>query len=79
MNNFNRKISQFSLVMTLGLVINSVGDAFSIEKFKRNEPPKVKIGLNCYSFNQPLIAKTLTVEEMSVSYTHLTLPTKRIV
>ena len=64
MNRFNCKISFFSLVMTLSLIITSAGDAYSIEKIKRNEPSKVKIGLNCYSFNQPLIAKTMTVEEM---------------
>lgn len=64
MNKFNYKNLMTSLTMVLALSIIPAGGVFSIEKFKRTEPPKVKIGLNCFSFNQPLIAKTMTVEEM---------------
>jgi len=53
-----------SLVFAFGLSILPVGNLFAIEKIKRSGPSKVKIGLNCYSFNQPLMAKTLSVEEM---------------
>jgi len=64
MNKFNYKSFMTSLTLILALAIIPAGGAFSIEKIKRTEPPKVKIGLNCFSFNQLLIAKTMTVEEM---------------
>ena len=62
MNKFRWKYFIFSLLFIC--VIFSATNVFAIEKIKRTEPSKVKIGLNCYSFNQPLIAKTMTVEEM---------------
>jgi len=62
MNKFRWKYFIFSLLFIC--VIFSATNVFAIEKIKRTEPSKVKIGLNCYSFNQPLMAKTMTVEEM---------------
>jgi len=62
MNKFRWKYFIFSLQFIC--VIFSATNVFAIEKIKRTEPSKVKIGLNCYSFNQPLMAKTMTVEEM---------------
>jgi len=53
---------KISIVLVLAVI--HAGGVFAIEKIKRTEPSKVKIGLNCYSFNQPLMAKTMTVEEM---------------
>jgi sugar phosphate isomerase/epimerase len=64
MNYFNYKKSLVTAILILVLWAIPQGSVFSIEKFKRTEPTKVKISLNCYSFNQPLVAKTLTVEEM---------------
>jgi len=62
MNKFRWKYFIFSLQFIC--VIFSATNVFAIEKIKRTVPSKVKIGLNCYSFNQPLMAKTMTVEEM---------------
>lgn len=64
MIKFNYKSFMTPLTLVLALSIIPAGGVFSIEKFKRTELPKVKIGLNCFSFNQPLTAKTITVEEM---------------
>jgi len=64
MTLFSRRSFMISLVFAFGLSILPVGNLFAIEKIKRSGPSKVKIGLNCYSFNQPLMAKTLSVEEM---------------
>ncbi len=63
MNQFNRRTLMTSLLVAFALTIVT-GNVSAIEKIKRNGPSKVKIGLNCYSFNQPLIAKTMSVEEM---------------
>jgi len=64
MNKSDYKSFLISISLAIALVVIPTGDVFSIEKIKRTEPSKVKIGLNCYSFNQPLMAKTMTVEEM---------------
>ena len=52
------------LVLFTTIFVVYSGNATAIGKFTRTEPSKVKIGLNCFSFNQPLIAKTMSVEEM---------------
>ena len=62
MNNFRLKYFIISIIFIIAIF--SAGNVIAIEKIKRTEPSKVKIGLNCYSFNQPLMAKTMTVEEM---------------
>ncbi|NEW81264.1 MAG: sugar phosphate isomerase/epimerase [Mariniphaga sp.] len=54
----------FIILLVVALVLVQAGKAIGIDKIKRTETSKVKIGLNCYSFNQPLMAKTMTVEEM---------------
>ena len=64
MNKINYESFMISLSLAIALAVIQAGNAFSIEKIKRTEPSKVKIGLNCFSFNQPLIAKTMTVEDM---------------
>jgi sugar phosphate isomerase/epimerase len=64
MNQFIHRSFRPSLLLALGLAIILANNVFAIEKFKRTQPAKVKIGLNCFSFNQPLTAKTMTVEEM---------------
>lgn len=64
MNKVNYKSFMISLSLAIVMAVIPAEGAFSIEKIKRTEPSKVKIGLNCFSFNQPLIAKTMTVEEM---------------
>ena len=62
MRHFNSRNLKISFVLVLTFIL--AGGVYAIEKIKRTEPSKVKIGLNCYSFNQPLMAKTMTVEEM---------------
>lgn len=62
MNIFRWKCFIISLLFIPAIF--SPANVIAIEKIKRTEPSKVKIGLNCYSFNQPLMAKTMTVEEM---------------
>ncbi len=62
MRQFNSKNFISSIVLVLAII--QTAEVFAIEKIKRTEPSKVKIGQNCYSFNQPLMAKTMTVEEM---------------
>ena len=56
MNKNDYKSFLISISLAIALVVIPNGDVFSIEKIKRTEPSKVKIGLNCYSFNQPLMA-----------------------
>lgn len=64
MNKIYCKSFLISISFATALVVIPTYSVFAIEKIKRMEPSKVKIGLNCYSFNKPLLAKTMTVEEM---------------
>lgn len=61
--NANTMRNILFVLLTTIFIVYSV-NATAIGKFTRTEPSKVKIGLNCFSFNQPLIAKTMSVEEM---------------
>ncbi|MEI6137707.1 MAG: sugar phosphate isomerase/epimerase family protein [Mariniphaga sp.] len=53
-----------SIVFVFCVFILAELNVSAIEKIKRTETSKVKIALNCYSFNQPLTAKTMSVEDM---------------
>ncbi len=53
-----------SMVLVLFFSILAELNVSGIEKIKRTETSKVKIALNCYSFNQPLTAKGMGIEDM---------------
>jgi sugar phosphate isomerase/epimerase len=50
--------------MASGLAFCPTEMLFPIDKIKRLTKPKVRVGLNAYSFNDPLLARTISIPEM---------------
>jgi sugar phosphate isomerase/epimerase len=64
MNHLNRRQFIATSAMASGMAFCPTELVFPIDKIKRLSKPKVRVGLNAYSFNDPLIAKTMTIWDM---------------
>jgi sugar phosphate isomerase/epimerase len=64
MNHLNRRQFIATSAMASGMAFCPTELVFPIDKLKRLSKPKVRVGLNAYSFNDPLIAKTMTISDM---------------
>jgi sugar phosphate isomerase/epimerase len=64
--NFNRRQFLTSAAMASGFALCPVEFAFPIDKITRLSKPKVIIGLNAYSFNALLIARTMNYDDLLV-------------
>jgi len=64
MNHLNRRQFITTAAMASGVAFCPAVSAFPIDKIKRLSKPKIRVGLNAYSFNDPLIAKTMTIGDM---------------
>jgi sugar phosphate isomerase/epimerase len=64
MNHLNRRQFIATSAMASGMAFCPTELVFPIDKIKRLSKPKVRVGLNAYSFNDPLIAKTMTISDM---------------
>jgi sugar phosphate isomerase/epimerase len=64
MNHLNRRQFIATSAMASGMAFCPSELLFPMDKIKRLSKPKVRIGLNAYSFNDPLIAKTMTIGDM---------------
>ena len=64
--NFNRRQFITSAALASGLAFCPTELIYPMDKIKRLSKPKVRIGLNAYSFNDPLKARAMTIEDMFV-------------
>jgi sugar phosphate isomerase/epimerase len=64
MNLLNRRKFIASSALASGMAFCPTEFLYPIEKIKRLTKPLVRVGLNAYSFNDPLIAKTMTIGDM---------------
>jgi len=64
MNHLNRRQFISSATLASGLAFCPTELLFPMDKIKRLSKPKIRVGLNAYSFNDPLLAKTITIDEM---------------
>ena len=62
--NFNRRQFIATTAMASGLAFCPTELVFPIDKIKRLSKPKVRIGMNAYSFNDPLLAKTMSIKDL---------------
>ncbi len=62
--NLNRRQFLTSAATASGLAILPTGSVFPIDKITRLTKPKVIVGMNAYSFNGPLIDKTMTIKDL---------------
>lgn len=64
MNALNRRKFITSVSMASGLALCPTEFVFPMDKIKRLSKPKVRVGINAYSFNDQLLAKTMSIDEM---------------
>ena len=64
MKHLNRREFIISASIVSGLAFCPTELLFPMDKIKRLTKPKIRIGLNAYSFNDTLLASTISIEEM---------------